>query len=286
MRRWIAVFALVAIGPMFAFGQGRIDQIRRDANGTSTDKKEDNESDDSCPNDSSSGDDSGFDFLRELYLGVILSPFRAPHLALEGDSPSKAYFPDYPYFKSQPGHLYFPEHDNSATAQDESIRLRKWSLRLSGEEGNDFRGMNRVGIRASLDTSSRFGLQSSWNFLSELLPGDGRDTTVLGDTNITFRFAQSERAQLHTGIGLRVLTDSSATHTGFNFLYGVDFFPRKPWTVSALFDVGNAGSAFIVHGRAAIGAAWRHFDCYAGYDFMRIGSVNVQGPMLGLRFWY
>lgn len=266
--------------------QGRIEQVRRDAAGSSqskdrsSDQQVDDNSDDRDTDDS---DDMGFS---ELCLGVILSPFRLPHFALEGDSPSKAYFPDYPYFKSQPGHLYFPEHDNTATAHDEAIRLRLWSLRLAGEEGNDFRGLNRVGVRVSLDTSSRFGLQSNWNFLSESLDGGGRDSTVLGDTNITYRFAQNEKAQMHTGIGLRILTDSSATHAGFNFLYGVDLFPRKPWTVSAVFDVGNAGSAFIVHGRATLGAAWRHSDLYAGYDFMRIGSVNVQGPMLGLRFWY
>jgi len=286
MRRWIWVIVLIALDPDMVLAQGRIEQIRRDANGSSDpkdkaeDKSDDYESDHRCADDS---DDWGF---RELYLAVFLSPFRIPHAALEGDSPSKAYFPDYPYLKSQPGHLYFPEHDNTATAQDEAIRLRQWSLRLAGEEGNDFRGMNRVGIRASLDTSSRFGLQSNWNFLSESLDGGGRDSTVLGDTNLTYRFAQNEKAQMHTGIGLRLLTDSSATHAGFNFLYGVDLFPRKPWTVSAMFDVGNAGSAFIVHGRAALGASLRHFDFYAGYDFMRIGSVNVQGPMLGLRFWY
>ena len=290
MRRGIGGILLFAILPGLTLGQGRIEQIRRDANRPEPSKIDSKDPPDESPDNCSDGrnsddEDSPFgNLLGEIGVKVFLSPFTAPRVSLgDDDWSTKALFPDYPYFNNHRGHLYFPDLDNGP---DITIRVRPWSIRVAGEEGNDFCGMNRVGIRASLDTSTRFGLQTNWNFLSESLDGGNRDSTVLNDTNLTFRFAQGERAQFHTGIGMRFLFDSDATHTGFNLLYSADFFPRKPWTASAVFDLGNVGSAFILHGRATIGATWQHFDLYAGYDFMRIGSVSIQGPMLGLRFWY
>jgi hypothetical protein len=89
-----------------------------------------------------------------------------------------------------------------------------------------------------------------------------------------------------TGLGFRVLTDPRTTDWGINFLYGLDFFPRKPFICSALFDAGNIGSAGVVHGRTTIGVNREHLELFGGYDFMRIGSVNIQGPVIGLRLWF
>jgi hypothetical protein len=30
----------------------------------------------------------------------------------------------------------------------------------------------------------------------------------------------------------------------------------------------------------------RGWEVFTGYDFLRIGSVNLQGPLLGLRLWF
>lgn len=283
-HRAISIFLVMVIVPTLAFGQSRLDEVRHDANGTDA-KPAEHKSKESKSNSSSDDDDDLFGF-GQVFAEILFAPFKAPRAGLHDEWDSQALFPSYPYAERPRGYLFFPDHDNGSGNADETINVRPWSLRLSAEEGNDFRRMNRVGIRASLDTSLRIGLQSNWNYLSESLDGGRRDSTWLGDNNVTFRFAQGEKAQFYTGAGVRVLTDPTATHAGFNLLYGADFFPRKPVTASALFDLGNVGSAFILHGRATIGATWRHLEGFAGYDFMRIGSVNVQGPLLGLRFWY
>src|SRR5205807_260631 len=85
--------------------------------------------------------------------------------------------------------------------------LRWWSARLSLEDGNDFRGLNRVNGQLILDTSCRLGVRTDWNYLHEHLNGLPSDDTFLGDTNVTYRFAEHEQAEFYAGLGFRVLTD-------------------------------------------------------------------------------
>jgi hypothetical protein len=109
---------------------------------------------------------------------------------------------------------------------------------------------------------------------------------LLGDTNLTFRFAQTERMQMYAGLGFRMQTDRYDTRFGFNFLYGGDVFLSDPLVLSASLDVGNLSSDLVVHGRATVGLNYKRWEVFGGYDFLRIGSVNLQGPMLGLRLWF
>jgi hypothetical protein len=30
----------------------------------------------------------------------------------------------------------------------------------------------------------------------------------------------------------------------------------------------------------------KRWETFGGYDFLRIGTVNLQGPMVGLRLWF
>jgi hypothetical protein len=91
---------------------------------------------------------------------------------------------------------------------------------------------------------------------------------------------------MYAGLGCRLLTDDRDTRAGVNFVYGGDWFPARPLVVSASCDLGNLDAAFVVRARATVGAAWRRWEVFGGYDFLRIGSVNLQGPMLGLRVWF
>lgn len=107
-----------------------------------------------------------------------------------------------------------------------------------------------------------------------------------GVANLTFRFAQNEWVQMHTGVGVRLLTDRSDTRAGVNFLYGMDVFPTKPLVFSSLVEGGTLDSAWVLHGRGTVGVLYRRYEWFGGYDFLRIGSVNLQGPVVGLRLWF
>jgi hypothetical protein len=173
---------------------------------------------------------------------------------------------------------------------EEVAGVRWWSARLDVDESNDFRGLNRVGGRLLLDTTTRFGLQTSWTWLHERLDADGpgraADDMVLGDVNGVYRFAQGERAEFRAGLGARILADGDHSHYGFNFTYGVDLFPVRPLILSATLDAGTLGSAGVFHARATAGVALSAFEVFAGYDYLRIGSVDLQGPVIGLRVWF
>jgi hypothetical protein len=246
--------------------------------------------DDASHQDDASDDDSDDDLkgaLGELGLWALAAPFLLPPLALEDDYRSRCLFPRYPYAYGRYGYLWVDrvvEKDDPPNPEPRGAR--GWSVRPAVEDGYDFHGVNRFGVRAAVDTASRFGLTTGWDFFHENLSGGRSDDLTLGDLNLTFRFAQCEWMQMYTGLGGRLLTSRGDTRGGFNFTYGADAFPCKPLVLSSSFDLGTVGSASLVHARGTVGLVHRRCEVFAGYDFLRIGSVNLQGPTAGLRLWF
>jgi hypothetical protein len=229
--------------------------------------------------------------LAALAVITATSPFWVPHFLLGDNLSSSTYFPGHPYALEYSRYLHtdvagmgLPFDQDKGLTDPEFLKW--WSLRLSLEDGNDFRGMNRFNGSLFLDTSMRIGVQTSWNYFRERLDGGGSDESVQGVANLTFRFAQCEWVQMHTGVGVRLLTDRTDTRAGFNFLYGMDLFPTKPLVLSSLFEGGTLDSAWVLHGRGTFGVLYRRYEFFGGYDFLRIGSVNLQGPVVGLRLWF
>src|SRR5262249_12885444 len=101
-----------------------------------------------------------------------------------------------------------------------------------------------------------------------------------------WRFAQKEWIEMVAGAGARSWTDSIIDRWGFNFHYGADLWPVRPLTVSASVDLGNLGRDFVVETHCQVGLTFRRWELFAGYDFRRIGDVNLQGPYAGLRLWF
>jgi hypothetical protein len=118
-----------------------------------------------------------------------------------------------------------PNNDQKTLLDPEYFKC--WAVRLSLEDGNDCNGLNRVGGRLDIDTAWRFGLQTNWNWFHEDLGGGRSDETVLGDINLTYRFAQAHWLDMYAGLGGRILSDRHATRGGFNFLYGANLFLRR-----------------------------------------------------------
>ncbi len=219
-----------------------------------------------------------------MFLG-LLAPFSVPHQVLDDDFANPLYFPGHPYPAGFPGYMRFEAPYGPDPAKP-LFGMHWLGGRLSLENGNDFNGLNRANVQLLVETAARFGLQTSWNFFHERMRPGRSDQLLLGDANLVYRFAQSERALFRSGLGCRALIDRHEDHFGFNFTYGADFFPAKPVVVSGVLDLGNVGSAFVVHGRGTAGLIYRGWELFAGYDFYRVGSMNLQGPLLGLRLWF
>lgn len=81
-------------------------------------------------------------------------------------------------------------------------------------------------------------------------------------------------------------TNSNDTDFGVNVHLGFDLACRQPWIFSTSADLGNLGSAFVVHGRATLGYLWNRCEFLGGYDYLSIGGVSLQGPLAGIRLWF
>ncbi|MCI0639159.1 MAG: hypothetical protein L0Y72_14350 [Gemmataceae bacterium] len=91
---------------------------------------------------------------------------------------------------------------------------------------------------------------------------------------------------MRSGVGLSWLLDRFDTDFGFNFHYGADVFPVHPLVLSGSADLGFVGNAGVAHVRGSAGVLWRNWEFFGGYDFLRIGRVELHGPMIGIRLWF
>ncbi|TWT62236.1 hypothetical protein Pan54_29770 [Rubinisphaera italica] len=220
-------------------------------------------------------DDDDDGFFSQLFTAGITSPWWGPPIALADNSAESGKFLSTPYENSHHG-LMDIEPFGQLDSQDVQFRFL-------ADYGSDFSGLTRIGGQFEVDTASRLGFETSWNQFQEDL-GTTTDELWLGDANITWRFAQNEAMQFHTGVGLNWLNAATNTDTGFNFTYGFDLFPIKPWVFRGTMDLGRIGDTSRVHFRGDVGLVWKHFEIFTGYNLERISNVNLQGVSAGIQF--
>lgn len=289
--RWSGAIsvAVILLAASWAHAQDRLQQVRNEANTPAPASSGGNGKGSSSDSSGCGDDDSGgCNFWGNITTAMFIAPFALPIALLEDKYEQPLPFTPYPYVNDYHGYQIMPpEWAKTYYSVDTSdIPRKSWAVRLSIENGNDFEGMNRVGGELKVEHESRWGIFTSWNWFRETLGNNQYDQTFIGDTNITFRFAQNEMASMYAGLGFRMLTDRLQQNYGVNVTYGGDFFPVRPIIVSFQIDGGNLGYAGVLHARGSIGAIWHGVEVFAGYDYLTIGSVNLQGPMAGMRFWF
>ena len=215
--------------------------------------------------------------LGPLFITAIGGPFWVPHYALKDNLHNDTFFQLYPY-DEVPGYLMI----NPPTSEG----MRGWAGRLTGQYGDDFNDISHWAGRLQLDTQSRIGFDGEWYARREDIT-DGRfEELWTGDANLTFRFAQNEFAEFHAGLGANWLTDAADTDFGFNFTYGVDLFPVEPWVISSSIDWGTVGHATLFHFRGTAGVLIQGVEVFSGYDLLRVGDVNINSLIAGVRIWF
>jgi hypothetical protein len=223
----------------------------------------------------------GLAILSSIVVGAaVSSPYWAPRIWLADDGTSRAIFPHFPYEGAHRGYLI----EHTKKAEDQLPTTKNFGLQGRGfwAHADD---MNRYGGNLTFMSQSRFGLTANWLTLAES-NAERVDTMSLSDVNVIYRFAQNERSMMRMGIGLRTLYVDEDTYWGVNATYGGDFFVAKPIVVSTTIDLGNVREAFLFRARATGGIVWRHGEIFAGWDYLRIGDVNIHGPSVGLRIWF
>lgn len=209
-------------------------------------------------------------------LWTMTSPWWIPIAALDDQYSDEPQFSPYPYAADHRGYLILSP---AALASD------KWfGARLTSEYATNFSRLERVGGRLQLDTATRFGLDTEWNWWNEQT-GTGSDQLWTGDANLVYRFAQSRRAQFFTGLGLNWISGNRGD-VGFNFTYGFDLFPAEPLVLRNVIDVGTLGKAGLFHFKSTVGFNVKHVEIFTGYDSLRIGGTSLQGMIGGLSIWW
>jgi hypothetical protein len=286
MLRAFGCWLLVLLCPVALFAQGgRLDQVRQNIQQPSAAPAPTPAPASSTQSSSSVGDptDDGSISLDELFSVVAVAaliPFTIAELSASSDSA----FPSYPYDGDYPGYIWREHHHKAFEKPPDDLRW--YAFRVSIEDGDDFSSVNRLNGRLSFDTSTRFGVETNWNYFTERRGCGCFDESILGDTNLTFRCIEQKHVEMHFDAGFRMYADPYLTRFGPNVGLSADVFPVDPLICSTNFDWGMLGEANVWHARATAGAILHGWEFFGGYDFLRIGSVNLQGPLVGVRFWF
>lgn len=273
--------ALVAVPEVSA--DGRLDSARDEIRESSDREKNppDRRDSEHCDDDDDAASfddesDAFHSFLGEMLLYGATAPWWGPRSLLD-DRNTPAELADFPYASTSEGLVV---EDSPSPSWS-----KPWSGRFTVERGDDFDGLRRLGGRLQLETMSRFGLDTEWSHRNEAFRGK-TDSLWTGDFNLVYRFAQHPRAAFYSGIGVNWLADTQDAEVGFNFTYGLDWFPARPWVISGNIDWGRLGDASLFHGRTTLGVMLNRFELFTGYDHFNVEGAKLDGWLFGARIWF
>lgn len=163
---------------------------------------------------------------------------------------------------------------------------KTWSGQVQFELGSDLEGLDRRGVTFLLEGTHGWGLDFAWDSYHEEGSHGYQDALHMGQLHALYRIAESEQWLVRCGLGAAWLGDRRQTDGGVNFTLQADYLPRPPFVCSAEVDLGTLGKAETFHARGTAGLMLNRCELFGGYDFRRIGDVEIAGPLLGLRIWY
>ena len=215
-------------------------------------------------------------FAGQVFVMTISAPFTVPACLLHDDYEHYTEFPDFPYADGVPGALLI---DREFKGKTQSL---SGNLQMFAVPGFD--DLDRYGGRLVLESAARIGIDTETNYWRSTHSNGGVNHAWTGDVNLVFRFAESEHVQWRAGVGVNWLADQISPEMGVNFTYGVDWFPRRPWTVSSVIDCGTLGGSTLFHNRSTAGVMVGPMELFAGYDYFQLGTANFHGPVAGLGY--
>lgn len=269
------VFAAILVLALGGAGEaGPLDDIREEVHGGGSNDSS-GESDDDDDDDSSSS--SGWCWScgsSEESGGAGGGWDMAPDM-------SRSNWP-YPYYDGAPG--YYLRADETR-----AVGVRRWNVRAHAGGAYVVEGLWRAtgGLRAGL---GMFEMDTEWDWFHDPVT---RDSLTIGDFNLGIAALRGRQWVLRAGLGGRIMYDSQPTIEGrsgpaggFNFMTGFSVFPARPVVVSADFDVGSLGQAFVWKAGGRLGVMLGPLEVFAGADHTRIGKVGLTGINFGLGGWF
>jgi len=306
---WISPILILQFALTSQLAQaGQFDEIRSEVNQPPPkEKKKKRKSHDHDHYHHHDDDDDGFgNIFVEFVFGIVAAPFRSRR-----PEPDIQYEFSNPAFDSQPHRLpptieqfgpaaesidplmsfaHYPYADdldgNMMYSDSSTARPQAGSKRLWFEYGSDFDDIDRWTGKFLVEGKQGFALDGGWNYYTERLAPAVQDNLHVGDVNLLFRLVETPKTQWRLGVGMNWFHSREMTDLGLNVTTKVDCYPINPIVFSGEVDYGGVGDAEMFHGGVSVGVIWNHVEIFSGYDYRKIGPVELEGPMFGVRLWW
>lgn len=161
--------------------------------------------------------------------------------------------------------------------------VRPWTGRIHAEFGGASADVTRTGLGFAAESGGGLGIDFDFDSYQESLPDGGHDELHLGQVNATYRVFESDVAAVRAGLGVAWLGDRYGAEAGVNFTLQAETALARDWTASIDFDLGTLGDAQTQAVSATVGRRIGPCEIYGGYDYRRIGAIDLHGPMVGGR---
>ncbi len=235
----------------------------------------------------------GYDPYGDNWFSWLFFPWWAPQRLLDDSTHRDSAFPLAPYADGAQGYVRIAGVTPAAVLVDvvavngagETLLGRGSALRVWAEGGAADLSLARGSVGLLWSGAHRLELSGEVRMFHERLSGTKSDQLWLGSLGAHYVFAQSEGAQLRSGVGLRVMPDGANQFTGAYFSYGVDLYPARPLIVSVTGDIGALNGAAVGSLRATLGAIVDQVEVYGGYEGFWIGNNDLSMALLGARLW-
>jgi hypothetical protein len=208
-------------------------------------------------------------------------PWSVPRLY---DDPTLVGYAQRP-FAFGPGVLRLAQGSNPET---EAQGVRNVALAVDVESGYLIQGVVPAGLAMRLQLPYRFEIDSRVSMLTDVFEHPAQVGST-GTTHLSYRFAQSQRFDFRTGLGMRMFT-LDALRLGFDLMYAVDSYIAQNVVLRIELHMGSLTQAFVGQARSTLGVMFGPAELYAGYDhtsYISEGSTaRLGGPVLGVRAWF
>lgn len=226
----------------------------------------------------------------------MLSPWTLPSHGLGDSWERQIAFPAAPYIDGIDGYVRIagltppaPGGNGSLTGQPGQAGRRVLgngsAVRLHLEGGAADLSLQRGAVGLLWSGAHRFEISGELRGYLERNGDGSRDRLWIGSAAVSVLFAQSEYAQFRTGLGTRWMPDGDVSHSGWHFLYGMDFYPMQPLVLSLQGDAGTLGGAWVTSARGSVGAVVDQVEFYLGYEGFWVEDVDLSTWLVGVRLW-
>jgi hypothetical protein len=233
----------------------------------------------------SSYSDDGDDGFGDAVFGVIFWGVVVPVMACfswhDDQGPAVVGVERYPYHGDWNGY-FAPAGDGR--------RGRIFGGEAALEYGRIDEDIERYGLSARFFCSA-LALRTDWNRYFEPRAGGGHDTLTLGTIDLELGVPVGRHARVGLGLGSSIFHDGIGTESGLCAVVSADVFPLEPLVLNGVFTYGTVGGSGepktdIMTVRASLGVMWDRCEAYAGWQGTWIESVQLDGPLAGVRVWF